>query len=393
MLPHKIWGISRRLPPISTASFTTRPISSLPSGNPAKASAPAKVFGYSRHPLTTPAETLLTVGARDKTARFWKVPEETQLVFRGGGATSSAQEIRTKRDKLRDVLEGKMDALASDDEELDDETGKGKGRRKNENEQHRYIEGSIESVAMIDENTFLTGGDSGSICLWSTSKKKPIFTCGVAHGVYDPFEKEGAGENEDGKEDEIKIPPHPRWITALESLSYSNLFASGSYDGAIRLWKLTSSSKKNTENQLSSFTLLSTIPCAGVINSLQFVTPEEGFWPGSEWAFADRRLLSSRKPRQTSESDAAGSRKRNADARPILLIASIGQEHRFGRWVGVKQQIIEVPSSLPDQDGEVPMIGGEADRFRSDDVQMEQVAVRNGAIVFALFPRGWVKQY
>lgn len=122
-----------------------------------------------------------------------------------------------------------MDALASDDEELDDETGKGKGRRKNENEQHRYIEGSIESVAMIDENTFLTGGDSGSICLWSTSKKKPIFTCGVAHGVYDPFEKEGAGENEDGKEDEIKIPPHPRWITALESLRYSNLFASGEY--------------------------------------------------------------------------------------------------------------------------------------------------------------------
>lgn len=128
-----------------------------------------------------------------------------------------------------------------------------------------------------------------------------------------------------------------------------------------------------------------------MINSLQFVTPEEGFWLGSDWAFSDRRLLSSRKPRQTLESDAAGSRKRNADARPILLIASIGQEHRFGRWVGVKQQIIEVPSSLPDQEGEVLMGGGEADSFRPDDVQMKQVAVRNGAIVFALFPRGWAK--
>lgn len=169
----------------------------------------------------------------------------------------------------------------------------------------------------------------------------------------------------------------------------------GSYDGAIRLWKLASSSKKNTENQLSSFTLLSTIPCAGVINSLQFVTPEEGFWPGSEWAFSDRRSLNSRKPRQTSESDTGGSRKRNADARPILLIASIGQEHRFGRWVSVKQQMIEVPSSLPDQDGEVLMdgveISGEADSLRPDDVQMKQVAVRNGAIVFALFPRGWAR--
>jgi ribosomal RNA-processing protein 9 len=30
------------------------------------------------------AETAVSVGARDKTIRFWKIVDETQLVFRGG---------------------------------------------------------------------------------------------------------------------------------------------------------------------------------------------------------------------------------------------------------------------------------------------------------------------
>ncbi|KAJ3809114.1 WD40-repeat-containing domain protein [Lentinula aff. lateritia] len=334
------------LPPISSTSVIRRPPSTFTviDPSPVPASATAKTLTYARHPLTTPAETLLTVGARDKTARFWKVPEETQLVFRGGGATSTSvqgHEIRTKRDKLRDVLEGKMDALAADDENSGDEDAK-RGQKKGVQENHRYIEGSLESVAMIDENSFLTGGDSGSICLWSTSKKKPVFTCSVAHGAFNPL-------SEQVDEEETEIPPHPRWITALASLRYSDLFASGSYDGNIRLWKLISSSSKSV-GQLSSFTLLCTIPCAGVINSLQFITPEEGFWAGANWAFSDACTVNSVSPQGKSVDNDSGPRKQNPDARPILLIASVGQEHRFGRW--------EVP-------------------------------VHNGAIVWSLFPKGW----
>jgi ribosomal RNA-processing protein 9 len=80
-------------------------------------------------------ETCVSTGARDKTVRFWKVVDETQLVFRGGG-----------RSKIRDVLEG--GGLA--DEEEDKERG-GK----------KFVEGSIDSVVMIDETTFASGGDSG----------------------------------------------------------------------------------------------------------------------------------------------------------------------------------------------------------------------------------------
>lgn len=87
------------------------------------------------------AETAISVGARDRTARFWKVADETQLVFRGGG-----------RSKVRDLLEGGA---------LDGIEGEGEEGQKQKIETKRFIEGSLECVAMIDESTFVTGGDSG----------------------------------------------------------------------------------------------------------------------------------------------------------------------------------------------------------------------------------------
>lgn len=88
------------------------------------------------------SETAVSVGGRDRTVRFWKIVDETQLVFRGGG-----------KSKVREVLEG--GALEGMDEEEDGVIGARKETEK------RYVEGSIECVAMIDESTFVSGGDSG----------------------------------------------------------------------------------------------------------------------------------------------------------------------------------------------------------------------------------------
>lgn len=106
------------------------------------------LFGHQAPVLsldTLMCETAVSVGGRDKTVRFWKVPEESQLVFRGGGKSG-----------WEDVLEGGMDGPM-------DETGgprrsKGKGKS-----QEQFIEGSIECVAMIDESTFVSGGNSGYV--------------------------------------------------------------------------------------------------------------------------------------------------------------------------------------------------------------------------------------
>jgi ribosomal RNA-processing protein 9 len=92
-------------------------------------------------------ETAVSVGARDRTARFWKVVEETQLVFRGGG-----------KSKVRELLDSGALEGADEAEEPVNAGVKGKGK---ERQGKRFVEGSLECVAMIDESTFLTGGDSG----------------------------------------------------------------------------------------------------------------------------------------------------------------------------------------------------------------------------------------
>lgn len=75
------------------------------------------------------------------------------------------------------------------------------------------------------------------------------------------------------------------WVTAIAALKYSNIFASGSYDGYIRIWCI--------EN--SKFELILSIPVVGFVNSLQF-------------------------------SKSGG-----------YLIAGIGQEYRLGRWSKIKE--------------------------------------------------------
>lgn len=91
-------------------------------------------------------ETALTAGGRDKSLRFWKVAEEAQLVFRGGGTS-----------RMREVLEG---SRAADDMEVDGAAAQ-KQTGSQEAQTKKYVEGSTEVVAMIDEQHFLSGGDSG----------------------------------------------------------------------------------------------------------------------------------------------------------------------------------------------------------------------------------------
>lgn len=73
------------------------------------------------------AERCVTVGARDRTARLWKIGDETQLVFRGRGGTG----------------------------------GESRKPKKDKNGAERYEEGSIDVVAMIDDEYFVTGSDNG----------------------------------------------------------------------------------------------------------------------------------------------------------------------------------------------------------------------------------------
>jgi ribosomal RNA-processing protein 9 len=164
------------------------------------------LFGHQDEVINVAAlaqERCISVGGRDRTARLWKVVEETQLVFRGGGG-----EKKSKKSESSSTMEGSMDC-----------------------------------VAQIDEEMFVTGGDNGSLCLWITNRKKPVFTLPHAHGIEEPLAPDEASAEQFPHPD-IVPKPLPRWITALTTVPYSDLILSGSWDGSIRAWRVSNDKKR-----------------------------------------------------------------------------------------------------------------------------------------------------
>lgn len=127
--------------------------------------------------------------------------------------------------------------------------------------------GSIDCVRFINEEIFVSCGDDGSLCVWNISKKKPIAERKLAHG------KSSTGI--------------ANWISSITTLVNTDLIASGSCDGFIRVWKL--------EKNFREIKLKFEIPVSGFVNALTF----------------------------TNDSNS--------------LIAGIGQEHRLGRWLRLKE--------------------------------------------------------
>ncbi|TIC99816.1 putative WD repeat-containing protein C2E1P5.05 [Colletotrichum higginsianum] len=235
-------------------------------------------------------ERCVSVGARDRTARLWKVAEETQLVFRGGAVDKKSRPDVDPRSLPH--------------------------------------EGSMDRVAMIDDELFVTGSDNGSLALWSVTKKKPLHIFPMAHGLEQPLrpDEASADHNPDPK---IVPPPQPRWITALKTIPYSDVILSGSWDGCIRVWRLSEDKRK--------------IEVAGVLTS-------------------EAEQAASKAAKGKSE-DAAGGLKgvindiaifergdRGQDG--ICVVAAVGKEHRLGRWQMRKGKgknggyVFEVPKVL-----------------------------------------------
>jgi len=151
-----------------------------------------------------------------------------------------------------------------------------------EDKQLRFTghQNSIDGVKLINDKTFITFGQDGSICLWSTVKKRPHFTLKECHGLQQNNEA--------------------NWITAVTTLVNSDLLASGSMDGFVRLWKVDSENCR-------FMTPLFAVPVKGVVNSLTF--SNDGNY----------------------------------------LVAGLGQEHKLGRWYtdkSAKNNICIIPLNV-----------------------------------------------
>ncbi|KFY13021.1 hypothetical protein V492_03543 [Pseudogymnoascus sp. VKM F-4246] len=243
-------------------------------------------------------ERCISVGARDRTARLWKVVEETQLVFRGGGG--------------------------------------GDGKRARGSSTPKAMEGSMDRVAMIDEEMFVTGSDNGSISLWVIHKKKPIHTISLAHGM-DPalaLDETSAELNPDP----TKAPqPQPRWITALATIPYSDVILSGSWDGHLRAWKVSDDRKK--------IEVLGVVGAAGfphgVVKAPLAVIAEDASMEdaeldaetGGETAVATS--YEKRNPEAVVSgviNDIAVFERGERGKDGACIVVAVGKEHRMGRW-------------------------------------------------------------
>jgi len=120
----------------------------------------------------------------DRTCRLWKIADETHLVFRGHKST-------------------------------------------------------VDTVQIMTDEGYLSGGQDGSLQLWKETQKKPVASVSAAHGF------NGA---------------NPRWICAIASVKMSDYAASGSDDGSVRLWNVLQESRKIVP--------VNAIPVNGFVNAL-----------------------------------------------------------------------------------------------------------------------------
>jgi ribosomal RNA-processing protein 9 len=252
-------------------------------------------------------ERCVSVGARDRTARLWKVVEETQLVFRGGGGEKKSKQ----------------------------ETGP------------KVSEGSIDRVSMIDEEMFVTGGDNGSLSLWTMHKKKPVFTLPLVHGMDPPLAPEEASA-ETHPDQSIVPAPQPRWITALTTIPYSDVILSGSWDGHIRAWRVSDDKKK--------------IEAVGIVGSSTIVeTPSVNGHVNGNVRSAEEAHTMVRGIVNDISVFERGERGKDG----VCIVAAVGKEHRMGRWKKVSGKngavVFEVPKiSKPKTNGVVKELDDEA---------------------------------
>ena len=113
----------------------------------------------------------LTSGGRDRTVRLWKIIEESQLVFRAGLAGSRllkhcVNRIMKSRNNNNEAEEYGEETILSPlvKAMCRDETG------------------SVDCVAYLSNDMWISGSDGGTLCIWSPLRKKPVYVLPNAHG-------------------------------------------------------------------------------------------------------------------------------------------------------------------------------------------------------------------
>lgn len=276
------------------------------------------LFGHQDNVTSVAAMAIdqcVSVGARDRTARLWKVVDEAQLVFRGGASKNAS-----------------------------------------------YHENNLDCIAPLPPHHFVTGSDSGSLALWSIHKKKPLHVIPLAHGL-DPVppleDLSSEVDQQTAASNSRHLRPMPRWITALTTVPGTDIVLSGSWDGWVRAWKISEDKKAilplgpvgggaSSEPDTPSFQLkqnlafdatsegdnmaIDNFPVSQSISQSSAAKETEPLIKGviNDIAVFERRTDTAR-PDQPLESKSK-SKAKEPEIRGLCIVAAVGKEHRLARW-------------------------------------------------------------
>ncbi|KAK5173471.1 pre-rRNA processing protein [Saxophila tyrrhenica] len=264
------------------------------------------LFGHQDEVVSVSAlsqEKCVTAGARDRTARLWKVVEESQLVFRGGGAPGTHKALQS----LRKAYEEDSGIEIQDDE--------------------AYHEGSIDRVAMVDDDTFITASDNGAMSLWNINKKKAVYTLPLAHGLDPPVALNQASAEQEPDEtldEKGRGGKQPRWVTALAVVPFSDVVISGSWDGYVRAWKISQDKRR-----------IVPLGAIGVAEAVDTLLKREGLSSDSiskDALDAMHKGVSDEKRINGIVNDLAVVETGDRGKESLLIAAAVGKEHRLGGW-------------------------------------------------------------
>lgn len=255
------------------------------------------LFGHQDHVVDVSPISIdqcVTVGARDRKALWWKVVDESLTRFLGDSS---------KHDE--------------------------------------YQTGSLDCVAGLPPTHFVTGSDAGTISLWSLHKKKAVFTVQTAHGVEEPPPLEQVSSESDPNVIE-RLKKHDgrrpiaRGITALAALPGTDVVLSGSWDGYIRIWKL--SDDKRSLLSLGTVGGSPTLVAGqnghvnGDADPVDTISTASGnsseSSPGPVRGFINSLAVFERRKEMTNEFGG----KKEGECQGICIVAGIGKEMRLGRW-------------------------------------------------------------
>eukprot|EP00002_Diphylleia_rotans_P029122 TRINITY_DN5912_c0_g1_i1.p1 TRINITY_DN5912_c0_g1~~TRINITY_DN5912_c0_g1_i1.p1 ORF type:complete len:494 (-),score=107.89 TRINITY_DN5912_c0_g1_i1:35-1516(-) len=119
-------------------------------------------------------------------------------------------------------------------------------------------EASIDCVAFVNDDNYITGSQDGSLAFWSLSKKKPQNVYQNVHHGY-PI----VGEIQTHQTSPSDSKPKQHWISSVAVCPHTDVAASGSNDGYIRIWQ--------TDPRTKTLSPVSLLPAGGFVNGLAFL--------------------------------------------------------------------------------------------------------------------------